>query len=108
MIDRATVEKEFMEFVDSHDVSWAAVGKVQPLAIMQIYYMLADVVSGGKTLTSERLPLNAPGDSEFLQAANGKDSAAVFAIMDDLMDTIRVTAPRAYSSVMRRIKEIDA
>lgn len=35
-----------------------------------------------------------------------KDSVAIFAVMDDLMDTIRVTAPRAYDSVMRRVREL--
>ena len=40
------------------------------------------------------------------QAVNGRDSAQVWAIMDDLMDTIRVTAPRACKSVMERIRAI--
>lgn len=106
MIDKATVEKEFFEFMDSHDVSWASVGKIQPLAIMQMYFMLADMVSGGKTLVSERYPLSVDTSSEFLQAVDGKDSVAVFAIMDDLMDTIRATAPRAYDSIMRRLRDL--
>lgn len=52
-------------------------------------------------------PLSVDPSSDFLQAVNGKDSVAIFAIMDDLMDTGRVTAPRAYDSVMRRVREID-
>lgn len=106
MIDKATVEREFFEFMDGHDVSWASVNKIQPLAVMQMYFMLADLISGGKSMIAERVPLEVPENSEFLQAVNGKDSERVWAVMDDLMDTIRVTEPRAYDSVMRKIREI--
>lgn len=46
------------------------------------------------------------GDSDFLQAARGKDCAAVFSVMDELMDTLRVTAPRVYTGVMRKISAL--
>ena len=51
-------------------------------------------------------PLDVSEESEFLQAVKGRDSSQVWAIMDDLMDTVRVTAPRAYRSVMERIRAI--
>lgn len=53
-----------------------------------------------------KTPLDVTGESEFLQAVDGKDSTAVWAIMDDLMDTIKATAPKVYDSVMAKIKEI--
>lgn len=46
------------------------------------------------------------GDSEFLSAVSGKDEAEVWGIMDDLMDTLRVTAPRVYNGVMRKIRDL--
>ena len=46
------------------------------------------------------------GDSEFLRAIKGKDSAAVWAVVDDLMDTLHVTMPRAYNGVMRKIRDL--
>lgn len=46
------------------------------------------------------------GDSEFMRAIKGKDSAAVWAVVDDLMDTLHVTMPRAYNGVMRKIKDL--
>lgn len=46
------------------------------------------------------------GDSEFLAAVSGKDQAQVWEVIDDLMDTLRVTNPRAYRGVMRRIYDI--
>lgn len=51
-------------------------------------------------------PLDISGDSEFLQAVDGKDSVAVWDIMDDLMDTIKVTAPKVYDRILRRVKEL--
>ena len=43
------------------------------------------------------------GDSDFLQAVAGKDQSAAWAVMDELMDTLRVVNSRAYDSVMRKL-----
>ena len=51
-------------------------------------------------------PLKSYGDSEFLQAVAGKDPAAVWEIMDDLMDTLRVVNPRVYDRIMGKIKSL--
>jgi len=45
-------------------------------------------------------------NSDFLQAVSGKDSAAVWTIMDDLMDTLRATNTRVYNSVMDKIMRL--
>lgn len=46
------------------------------------------------------------GDSDFLQAIAGKDIGAVMAILDDLMDTLRVVNERAYNGIMRKISSV--
>lgn len=46
------------------------------------------------------------GDSEFLCAVSGRDAGAVWAVLDELMETIRVINPRLYDGVMRRIDRI--
>ena len=46
------------------------------------------------------------GDSDFLQAVYGKEQMAVWAIMDDLMDTLQVANPRVYNGVMRKIRSL--
>lgn len=46
------------------------------------------------------------GDSDFLAAISGKDPASAWAVMDELMDTLRVVNPRSYDSVMRKISKI--
>ena len=44
------------------------------------------------------------GESDFLQAVKGKDPAAVWAIMDELMDTLKMVNERVYNSFMRKIR----
>ena len=70
--------------------------------------MVVDPTTNGVSDSSQAqpTPLDVSGESEFLQAVNGRDSVQVWAVMDDLMDTVRVTAPRAYRSVMERIRAI--
>lgn len=51
-------------------------------------------------------PVSAYGESDFLQAVSGKDSAAAWAVMDELMETLQVVNPRAYGSVMRKIRNL--
>lgn len=46
------------------------------------------------------------GDSDFLRAVRGKDPAAAWTVMDELMDTLRVVNARAYESVMRKMGRI--
>jgi hypothetical protein len=45
------------------------------------------------------------GDSEFSQVINGKDAGDMWAIMDELMDTLQVINPKLYEGVMRKIAE---
>lgn len=48
------------------------------------------------------LPMD--GESDFLRAVSGRDPAGVWAIMDDLMDTLHTVNPRVYAGVMRQIR----
>lgn len=43
------------------------------------------------------------GDSDFLRAVEGKNPADAWAVMDELMDTLRVVNARAYDGVMRKL-----
>ena len=43
------------------------------------------------------------GDSDFLQAVEGKDPAEAWAVMDELMETLQVVNRRTYDSVMRKL-----
>lgn len=51
-------------------------------------------------------PLGLYGDSDFLQAVEGKEPADAWAVMDKLMDTLHLSFPRAYNRVMREMREL--
>lgn len=59
--------------------------------------------SAGSPIQEERPDL---GSSDFLRVVSEKDPSASWAIMDDLMDTLRVVNPKAYDGVMRKIKSL--
>lgn len=46
------------------------------------------------------------GDSDFLHAVAGKDAVAAWAVMDELMETLRAVNRRAYDNVMRKLEKI--
>ena len=43
-------------------------------------------------------------DTEFSQAVNGKKASEVWAVIDELMEVLRVTNPRLYKGVIRKIE----
>ena len=51
-------------------------------------------------------PLDISGDSEFLQVVDGKDSAAAWAIIDELMSTLAVVNNRVYASVLTKMQAL--
>lgn len=51
-------------------------------------------------------PLGNYGDSDFLIVVSGKLPQDAWAVMDDLMDTLRVVNPRVYESVMRKMRQL--
>ncbi len=56
--------------------------------------------------TAPEEPLGLYGDSDFLRAVRGKEPAKAWAVMDELMETLRVVNGRAYQSVMRKLKAL--
>jgi hypothetical protein len=45
------------------------------------------------------------GDSDFLQLIAGRDADHVWAVIDGMMETLKVMEPRLYAGVIRRINE---
>lgn len=46
------------------------------------------------------------GNSEFLEMIEGRNSGGVWAVLDELMETIRITNKRLYDGVMRRLDSV--
>lgn len=97
MISKDKLDKTILE-LEQRDTTYATCERLAWL------YIVRDHITGQPV--AQPTPLAVNPSSEFLQAVSGKDSTAVFAVMDDLMDTLRVTAPRAYSGVIRRLRDI--
>lgn len=98
MINQDELDKEIL-MLEKKDTTYSNCERLAWL------YIVRDHIT--RQQTAQPTPLSVDPSSEFLQAADGKDSVSVFAIMDDLMDTVKAVAPRAYESIMRRIKEIE-
>lgn len=97
MISKDELDKTILE-LEMRDTTFANCSKLADL------YTVRDHITG--QTQKQPVPLETEGDSEFLQAIDGKDSVAVWGIMDDLMDTLKVASPRVYSSIMRRISNL--
>lgn len=93
--------------MNDHDTSWNSVSKLQPLAVCQIYYMLNEMMQMMKLSAAEGKPLDVSGESEFMQAVKSKDGSKVWAVIDELMDTMKLNNPRVYSYIIEKIKSID-
>jgi len=46
------------------------------------------------------------GDSDFLDAAEGKPISELMKVMDELMESMQVIQPRIYESVMRKVRNL--
>lgn len=97
-IDHAISQLEYQES------SWPSYDKLASLYIIRDHM---EAPSHGSVIYSEAASMmETYGDSDFLQAVAGKDPAAVWEILDDLMDTLHVVNPRVYDGVMRKIWNI--
>lgn len=75
-------------------------------------YILRDYMGGGgfaggysrNAGDSERI--GRYGDSEFLELIEGRSPAGVWAVLDELMETIMITNRRLYDGVMRRLDAV--
>ncbi len=55
---------------------------------------------------SQAEPLGQYGDSDFLYAVSGKEPSAAWAVMDELMETLRIVNRKVYDSVMRKMQKL--
>lgn len=63
--------------------------------------------SGPPVGNSEELIIGYHGDSEFLQAIDGKGADGVWQIMDELMESMAVLQPRIYDQVLRKVHNLE-
>lgn len=97
MLDLDEINRTIL-MLEEKDTTYATCERLADL------YIVRDHLTGYKH--RQPTPLDITGDSEFLQAVSGKDSVKVWSVMNDVMDTIRVTAPRVYANVLHRLSNI--
>lgn len=79
--------------------------KCQKLAdFITVYeYFYGEPKQQSKTVTESIVEYN--GETEFASTINGKKSVKVWAVMDELMEAVKVLQPRIYDSVLQKIKD---
>lgn len=95
MISLEEIERTILE-LESKDTTFANCQKLADL------YIVRDALKGYSRSAAQ--PLSVSGDSEFLRAVDGKETAKTWLLMDELMRTIRVINPGLYDGVMRRLE----
>lgn len=96
-------EQEILETIENllHDpISITGCGKIASLMVMHDHLFGEDPYSKTKNAISI---IETDGSSDFLCAINGRESSEVLALIDELMDAVKVLQPRIYDAVMDRL-----
>jgi len=112
MLERRELEERIAEIKGKRDQT---VGEIRDLAA---FIIARDDLDKDKAVGSygdaAPIPTAAPivetvigdhGDSEFLQLIAHRDADHVWAVIDGMMETLKVMEPRLYAGVIRRINE---
>ena len=102
-------EKELMEAIkecESEPITPAKVSKLADFYIIYEHLFGMPVKSAYSYAPSAEKVIYTDGGNEFLQAVDGKDAEKVMAIIDELMEAVKILQPRMYDGVIRRLYEI--
>lgn len=95
MIDIEEIERTINELENTRDTSYRLCERLSWL------YICRDHLKPPAMGEDARVEL---GGSEFLDACNGVPYAALMAVMDEHMETIRLMYPKSYESLMDKIR----
>jgi hypothetical protein len=111
MLERREVEERIAEIKNKRDQTETECVKLAAFLIIRDDFDKGAVGSYGDAAPN---PTAAPivetvigehGDSEFLQLIAHRDADHVWAVIDSMMETLKVMEPRLYAGVIRRINE---
>lgn len=97
MLNIDEINKEILMLESNRDTTYAVVEKLAML------YVVRDHITGA---VSQSVPLEVEGESEFLKSVDGKDCVQVWAVMDELMESLKIINRRVYDAVMQKISKI--
>ena len=99
MISRKEIEDAIVECESgAHDFETC-----QKLAT---FYEMQDHLYGHPEYAEDQIErVSYYGDTEFLKMVSGMDAEKVWAVLDELMETLKAINPRLYRAVLRRLTE---
>ena len=96
MISIDELNKTILDLETNRDTTYATCERLAWLYIVRDHL----------TQKMSKEPLTLAGESEFLMAVNGKCGDAVWKIMDELMDAVKMLHPRVYESVIKKLNDL--
>lgn len=97
MISKDKLDETILE-LEQNDTTYATCERLAWL------YIVRDHMNGQSVV--QPTPVDVSGKSEFLQEVNGRDSAAAWAVMDELMSTLEVMNHKVYNWVIEKIQSV--
>ena len=96
-------ERELYEAIRECESAPPSYQNCEKLAVFYTVYDKLFANSSKKTAKSTYIqPVS---DSEFMRLIVGKDWTSLLAILDELMDSVKILQPRLYDAVMRKLSE---
>lgn len=109
MLDAKEIEKEIsrLEYIESSYANYAKLADLYTIQnqMNKMAGMTDNLYSVVPAVETE-YEIGYYDGSEFMHAISGKDAAAVWDIMSDLMETLKVVNSKVYDRIIRRILEV--
>lgn len=102
-----TDEKELKAWIarlETEQSSWSNYEKLAALYIIQNQHEAQKNPAPVAMYSSVPAPDVVDGDSDFMQAVSSRAPEQAWAIVDELMDALKVTNARMYDNVMRKMR----
>lgn len=103
MIDEKEL-KAWIARLETEQSSWPNYEKLAALYIIQNQHEWQRTPAPVAMYSSAPAPDVVDGDSDFMQAVSSRAPEQAWAIVDELMDALKVTNARMYDNVMRKMR----
>ena len=100
-------KRELQNAIDEYKKAPATFANCEKLATYLVLFdhLYSDTQEVTKVERITEVVIDTDGESEFLRMIRGEDPRRIWAIMDELMQTIKLINPRLYDGVINKIEE---
>lgn len=102
MVDDREIKK-WIARLETEDSSWSNYEKLAVLYTVLNQQGEETANHAPAMYSAAPAPVEIYGDSEFLRAVSATDNDKAWAVMDELMDSLKIINERVYNSVMRKL-----